>query len=85
LVVKSLTSLVMSGTQVQNVNVVGVSIALSISDWGTCDAAAAGEEPPLPLPPPQAASSQALVAAAAVEMRNFRRETGEDIAVPFVG
>jgi len=34
LVVNSFTSLVMSGTQVQNVNVVGVSIALSMSAWG---------------------------------------------------
>ena len=79
--VKSLTSFLMSGTQVQNVNVVSVSIALSMSDWGTAEAedCAGGASSP---PPPQAASSHALEVAAAVVSRNLRRVNGaEDIAV----
>jgi hypothetical protein len=71
-VVNSLTWFWMLGTQVQNVNVVSVSRALSISDCGTveADGAAAGAEPPSWL---HAARNHALEAAAAVEIKNLRR------------
>jgi hypothetical protein len=62
----------MLGTHVQNVNVVSVSMALSMSDWGTVegDGAAAGAEPPSEL---HAVRNHALEAAAAVEIKNLRR------------
>ena len=67
------TWFLMSGTQVQNVRVVSVSRALSMSACGICEAEACGVPPEPESPPLQAASSQALVAAPAVPMRNLRR------------
>ena len=69
------TWFLMSGTQVQNVRVVSVSMALSMSAWGICeaDAGACGVPPEPESPLLQAASNQALVAAPAVPMRNLRR------------
>jgi hypothetical protein len=69
----------MSGTQVQKVKVVSVSIALSISDCGICEADGCGSPPPESLLQPD--RNQALVAAAAVPRMKRRRLSGDDIAV----
>src|SRR5215203_3722012 len=72
----------MSGTQVQNVSVVSVSSALSMSDCGTADADWAAGPGLSSSEPPHAARNQVLEAAAAVEIKNFRRVNGvADIAV----
>src|ERR671910_2658846 len=72
----------MSGTQVQNVSVVSVSSAWSISDCETADADWAAGPGLSSFEPPHAARNQVLEAAAAVEIKNFRRVIGvADIAV----
>src|SRR5829696_62540 len=72
----------MSGTQVQNVSVVSVLRAVSISDWGICDGACGAAAGVSVSPPLHAARNQALEAAAAVEMRNLRLVNGvADIVV----
>src|SRR6266567_4420428 len=70
----SATSSAMFGTQVQNVSVVGVVMALSISAWLSAVADAV-ELPPLPLLP-QAAASAALRLRPPVAPRKRRRLNG---------
>src|SRR5215204_821532 len=72
----------MSGTHVQNVSVVSVSSALSMSAWETAGADWAAGLGLSSFEPPHAARNQVLEAAAAVEIKNFRRVNGvADIAV----